>query len=123
MSPDEVKQYADIVIAVMSAGGVTSILLAMIGAKKKAREDKDEDEKPNIGMAGMSALGGLIASESHLSRLIQAIEALTLAHTMASERHRSEADADRATTRRMVEELEGLNSGLKRLVNRLPERG
>lgn len=130
MSPEEIKAYVDIVVAFVSASGVSSIILAIIGAKKKTREDKAEDEKPSIGMAGMNALGSLLASENHLARLIQSIEALTLAYTTASERSRHEAEVQsrsmedsRAVNRRFVEQLEDLNSTLKRLASRLPDRG
>lgn len=130
MSPEEVKPYADIVIAVMSAGGLTSIILAFLGRNKKEREDKDEDDRPNIGMAGMAGLGSLLASESQFARLIASIEALALAQTTASERSRHEAEVrsramedSRAVNRKFVEQLEELNSTLKRLVNRLPEKG
>lgn len=119
MSPDEVKQYADIVVAVMSAGGVTSILLAIIGAKKSKREDKEDDDRPSIGAAGMNAIGGMLATEGHLTRLIASIEALAFTHTTASERHRNEADADRAIARRMVEELSELNGTLRKLASKL----
>lgn len=126
MSPDEVKQYADIVVAVMSAGGVTSILLAIIGAKKSKREDKEDDDRPNIGAAGMNAIGGMLATEGNLTRLITSIDALALTHTTASERSRHEAEVHtrtaedhRAVMRRMVEQLEELNTTLKKLASKL----
>lgn len=119
MSPEEVKAYADIAVTVMSAGGITSIILAVIGAKKAKKEREEESDKPSIGLAGMAGIGGMLASDNHVHVLVKAIEALAFAYTSASERSRSEAEADRATARRLVEELGELNSALRKMSAKL----
>lgn len=129
MSPEEVKGYADIVVGVLTACGFSSIVLAVIGAKKAQKEIAKEDDRPSVGMAGMTALGNILASDSHVTMLSTSITKMAEVQREASEKRHAESvlvlasdEQNRAASRRLVEELENIGRKLQRLDETLERR-
>ena len=129
MSPEEIKGYADIVVGVLTASGFSAIVLAIIGAKKAHQEKAKDDDRPSVGMAGMAAIGGVLASEGQVTLLASSITKMAEAYEEASEARHTEAalqrasdEQNRAVVRRLVEELENIGRKLQRLDETLERR-
>jgi hypothetical protein len=111
MSPEDVKQWVDILSTLLAAGGGGGIILAVIGYMRAKLEKPHIADKPSIGMPGLAQIGGMVMGQNDLQSLIDAMRGVAASHdrcTLAREAdvasRKKEAEEHREHERRLLEE-------------------
>lgn len=112
MSADDVKPWIDLLVTLLTGGGVGGILLAWVGGMKAKREKPDHiAEKPTVGGGGLAQIAGMVMGQGDLKDIIDALRGVSASHdrcTLMRETEmtfrKKEADEHREHERRLLEE-------------------
>jgi hypothetical protein len=110
MSPDDVKQWVDILSTLLAAGGGGGIILAVIGYMR-AKMEKPHIERPTVGSEGLAQIAGMVMGQSDLKNLIEGLRGISASHdrcTLMRETEmlarKKEVEETREHERRLLEE-------------------
>ena len=111
MSPEDVKQWVDILNTLLAAGSGGGIILAIVGYMRAKAEKPHIADKPSIGSVGLAQIGGMVMGQNDLQSLIDALRGVSASHdrcTLAREAdvasRKKEAEEHREHERRLLEE-------------------
>lgn len=79
MSPEDAKQWVDILSTLLAAGGGGGILLAVIGYMR-AKLEKPHIERPTVGGAAMAQIAGMVMGQSDVKDIVEALRATAASH-------------------------------------------
>ena len=80
MSPDDVKQWVDILSTLLAAGGGGGIILAVIGYMRAKMEKPHIADRPSIGAAGLASIGGLLMGQNDLKEMSEGLRAVATSY-------------------------------------------
>lgn len=80
MSPEEVKPWIDMLIALLAAGGGGATLLAFIGYKKAKAEKEPEAPRPQVGGGALAQIGGMVMGQQTAQDIIAALQGIASSH-------------------------------------------
>jgi hypothetical protein len=111
MSPEDVKQWVDILSTLLAAGGGGGILLAVIGYMRAKVEKPHIDDRPTIGAAGLASIGGMLMGQNDLKDIVDGLRSVsasydrcTLTREAEMQSRKKEAEDHREHERRLLEE-------------------
>ncbi|MCJ2132435.1 hypothetical protein [Methylobacterium sp. E-045] len=110
MSPEDVKQWVDILSTLLAAGGGGGILLAVIGYMR-AKVEKPHIAPPTVGGNGLAQIAGMVMGQTDLKDIIDGLRGVSASHdrcTLMRETEmafrKKEAEEHREHERRLLEE-------------------
>lgn len=80
MSPEDVKQWVDILSTLLAASGGGGILLAVIGYMRAKEEKPHIADRPSIGSAGLASIGGMLMGQNDLKDIIDGLRGVSASH-------------------------------------------
>jgi len=79
MSADEVKPWIDLLVTLLTGGGVGGIILAMLGYMKAKRERPPHIADPNVGGGALAQIGGMVMGRQTADEMIAALNSIAAA--------------------------------------------
>ena len=111
MSPDDVKQWVDILSTLLAAGGGGGIILAVIGYMRAKMEKPHIADRPSIGAAGLASIGGMLMGQNDLKEMSEGLRAVATSYdrcTLTREAEmlarKKEVEETREHEKRLLEE-------------------
>ena len=80
MSPEDVKQWVDILSTLLAAGGGGGILLAIIGYMRAKLERPAHIAPPTVGGNGLAQIAGMVMGQSDLKDFSDGLRAIAASH-------------------------------------------
>ncbi|WP_264045482.1 hypothetical protein [Methylobacterium flocculans] len=110
MSPEDVKQWVDILSTLLAAGGGGGILLAVIGYMR-AKVEKPHITPPTVGSGGLAQIAGMVMGQGDLASLNEGLRMVsasydrcTLTRETEMAARKKEVEETREHERRLLEE-------------------
>lgn len=110
MSPEDVKQWVDILSTLLAAGGGGGIILAVIGYMR-AKLEKPHIAPASVGGPGLAQIAGMVMGQNDLRDIIDGLRGVSASHdrcTLMRETEmafrKKEAEEHREHERRLLEE-------------------
>ncbi|WP_019905728.1 hypothetical protein [Methylobacterium sp. 77] len=111
MSPEDVKQWVDILSTLLAAGGGGGIILAVIGYMRAKMERPPHIAPPSVGNNGLAQIAGMVMGQGDLKDIIDGLRGVSASHdrcTLMRETEmafrKKEAEEHREHERRLLEE-------------------
>lgn len=104
MSPEDVKQWVDILSTLLAAGGGGGTILAVIGYMR-AKLEKPHIERPTVG-GGLAQIAGMVMGQGDLKDIIEGLRGVSASHDRCTLMRETEMAFRKKETeeRRLLEE-------------------
>lgn len=120
MAADDVKPWVDILVTLLTGGGLGGIVLAFLGWMRAKHERPDHIAPPNVGATAMGQIAGMVMGQQSVTDMIDALRAIASAQdrcTLVREQeirlYRDISDVRHREMRALNDHLDTLNDRLK----------
>jgi len=120
MSADDVKPWIDLLVTLLTGGGVGGILLAVIGWMKAKREKPDHvAAEPTVGQNALAHIGGMVMGRQLGEEIVTNLAALAASQDRCTLVREQEIRLAREISDQRHGEMRKLNDHLDTLCDRL----
>lgn len=120
MSADEVKPWIDMLVTLLSAGGLGGIFLAVLGWMKAKHERPSHiASDPNVGPGALAQIGGMVMGRQTADELILGLNAMASAQDRCTLVREKEIRVAQELAEMRHREFRTLNDHLDTLCDRL----